>query len=67
MQAIEVSKEIGAKGVLGSAYLGLGMLYGSQKKGKEAKECITEAIALFQECDAEVHLRNARQALESLG
>jgi tetratricopeptide (TPR) repeat protein len=67
LKAIEAAKEIGSRGVLGLTYLGLGMLYGSQKKGKEAKERITEAIALFQECNAEVHLRNARQALESLG
>lgn len=66
-KTIEVSKDIGAKGVLGQAYLGLGLLHGVKGKSDKAKECISEAINLFEQCEAEVHLKQAKQALENLG
>jgi len=65
-KAIEISKDIGAKDVLGSAYLDLGLLYKARKRADRARECISEAIRIFQECEAEVNLKQAHEALESL-
>ena len=65
-KAIEISKDIGAKDLIGSAYLDLGLLYKARKKTVQARECISEAISIFQECEAEVNLKQANEALESL-
>jgi tetratricopeptide (TPR) repeat protein len=66
-KAIELFKEIGAKGFLGQVYLSLGLLYKASKRSEQAKECILEAINIFQECKAEVRLKQAKEALDSLG
>ena len=65
-KAIEVAKEIGANGLLGPAYLNLGLLYKTKKKTKQAKECIMRAIEIFVQSDAEVYLKQANEDLESL-
>ena len=66
-KAIELFKEIGMKGYLGQAYLSLGLLYKSTKRTDQARQCILKAINIFQECEAEVYLKQANEALESLG
>jgi tetratricopeptide (TPR) repeat protein len=65
-KSIEVAKEIGAKGVLGQAYLSLGDLYKTKGRIEEAKECLSEAIRVFQQCEAGVFLEQAKEALTSL-
>jgi tetratricopeptide (TPR) repeat protein len=65
-KAVELAKEIGAKGVEGQAYLDLGMLYKTKKKKDLAKQYISKAIQVFEETNAEVYLEQTRQALESL-
>ncbi len=65
-KAIELLKEIGAKGSLGQAYLSLGLLYKSSKRTDQARQCFLEAINLFQECEAGGWLKQANEALESL-
>lgn len=65
-KTIELAKEIGAKSFLGTTYLDLGLLYKARKRNDQARECISEAISLFQECEAEVNLKQAYEALESL-
>jgi tetratricopeptide (TPR) repeat protein len=65
-KAIEVAKEIGAKAVLGSSYLDLGSLYKARKRTDQARECILEAINIFQECEAEIYLEKAKKELASL-
>lgn len=65
-RAIEMAKEIEAKGTLGQAYLDLGLLYKAKKKPDQAKECIFEAITIFKDCGAEGFLERARGALASL-
>jgi len=65
-KAIEVAKEIGANGLLGPAYLDLGLLYKAKKRTKQAKECITRAIEIFVQSEAQVYLKQANEALESL-
>ncbi len=65
-RAIELFKEIDAKGFLGSVYLSLGMLLKARKRTDQARECILEAIDLFKECEAEGWLKQANEALEAL-
>ena len=66
-RAIEVSKEIGAKCIMGQAYLDLGLLHKLKKRPESAKECISKAIKLLEQCEAEGYLQQAREALTSLG
>ncbi len=65
-RAIEVAKEIGAKGTMGVAYLDLGLLYRMKEKTEQAKNCISEAIRIFEETEAEGFLKQAEEALSSL-
>jgi tetratricopeptide (TPR) repeat protein len=65
-EAIELFKEIGMKGFLGQAYLSLGRLYKASKRTDQARQCILDAINIFQECEAEVYLKQANEALDSL-
>ncbi|MCK5554071.1 MAG: tetratricopeptide repeat protein, partial [Deltaproteobacteria bacterium] len=66
-KAIMVAKEIGAKGVLGQVYLDLGLLHKAKGRADQAKKCISEALQLFEECEAEVYLGKAKEALATLG
>ncbi len=65
-KAIEILREIRANGFLGMAYLDLGLFYKTRKRTDQARECISEAIKIFEECEAEVYLKQAKNALESL-
>jgi class 3 adenylate cyclase/tetratricopeptide (TPR) repeat protein len=65
-KAIQLAAEIGAKSVLGQAYLDLGLLHKEKAKKDKAKECISMAIQLFEQCEAEVYLKQAKEALASL-
>jgi class 3 adenylate cyclase/tetratricopeptide (TPR) repeat protein len=65
-KAIEIAKGLGANGVLGRAYLDLGLLHGSKKRTDQARACISEAIRLFEETGGETCLRQAKEALASL-
>ena len=65
-RAIQVAKEIGAKGTMGMAYLDLGLLHKTKKRTEQAMRCISEAIQLFGECQAEIYLKQASEALSSL-
>jgi len=66
-RAIELGEEIGAKGTMGQAYLDLGLLHRTKGEKERARECIGTAVSLFEECDLENRLRQAKEALESLG
>jgi class 3 adenylate cyclase/tetratricopeptide (TPR) repeat protein len=65
-KAIEVAKEIGAKGNLGEAYFDLGLLHKAKGRVDQARESISKAIQVFEECEADVFLKQANEALESL-
>jgi tetratricopeptide (TPR) repeat protein len=65
-RAIELAKEIGAKGTMGMAYLDLGLLHKTKKRTEQARRCISEAIQLFEQCEAEFYLKQANEALASL-
>jgi tetratricopeptide (TPR) repeat protein len=66
-RAIDVAKEIGAKAFLSQAYLDLGLMLKAKGDIDQAKTRISNAIQLFEECDAEVYLKQAKEALASLG
>jgi tetratricopeptide (TPR) repeat protein len=66
-KAIEAAKEIGAKGFQGLACLNLGLLHKAKKRTEQAQKCITEAVQLFEQCKAETSLKQAKEALVSLG
>jgi tetratricopeptide (TPR) repeat protein len=65
-RAIELAKEIGAKGTMGMAYLDLGLLYRTKGKTQQAREFISEAIQIFEQTEAEGFLKQAKEALASL-
>jgi len=65
-KVIEVAVEMGAKTILGGAYLDLGLLHKAKKRTDKAKQCISEAVQLFEQCEADVYLKQANEALESL-
>jgi hypothetical protein len=46
--------------------LGLGRLYKTKKRNEKARRCFSEAVHLFEECDAHVFLKQAKVALASL-
>jgi len=66
-RAIEVAKEIGARGTMGMAYLDLGLLHRMKGKTEQAKKCLSESIQIFEQSEAEGFLKQAREALASLG
>jgi len=65
-KAIEAAKEIAAKGLEAQAFLGSGLLYKAKKKTGQAKKAILEAISLFEECEAQTFLKQAKETLASL-
>jgi len=65
-KAAEIAKEIGAKGILGQTYFDLGLLHKLNKKTEHARECISEAIKIFKECELKVLLKKAQDSLVSL-
>jgi class 3 adenylate cyclase/tetratricopeptide (TPR) repeat protein len=65
-KAIETAKQIGAKGLLAQAYLDLGLLHKAKKRADQAKECISKAIKIFEEGEAESYLKQAKKAIESI-
>ena len=65
-KAIETAGKIGAKGILAQDYLDLGRLHKAKKRIDAARECISEAIKIFEECEVENFLEKAKTALESI-
>ncbi|UCD88527.1 MAG: AAA family ATPase [Desulfobacterales bacterium] len=65
-KAIDVSKDIGAKGILGQAYLGLGFLHNAKGRIEQARKYFSEAVRVFEVCEAEAYLKQAQEALSSL-
>jgi tetratricopeptide (TPR) repeat protein len=65
-ESISVAKKIGAKGILGQAYLDLGLLYKAKKRNHKALEYILEAVKIFDECNADVFQKIAKESLPTL-
>ena len=65
-EAIKVADEIGAKWMLGLAYLDLGRLHRAKNRQHEARECLSKAVDCFDRCEAEIYLKQAQEAMDSL-
>jgi len=65
-RTIEIAKEVGAKGWMAASYMDLGLLHKAKKRTDQAKECISKAIELFEKCEAEIYMQQAKRALASL-
>jgi class 3 adenylate cyclase/tetratricopeptide (TPR) repeat protein len=65
-KVLKVAEEMGAKTILGGACLDLGILYKANKKKDQAKKFISKAVKLFEQCDADVYLKQANETMESL-
>ncbi|MDM7999229.1 MAG: adenylate/guanylate cyclase domain-containing protein [Dehalococcoidia bacterium] len=65
-RAIGLAREIGAKGLLGEAYLDLGRFYQVKSQNDQAREYFAWAAELFEQCGLEQYLKQAREALHSL-
>jgi len=65
-RAIEVAKEVSSKSWMAMAYFDLGRLHKAKKRNDQARECISKAIELFEQCEAAVYLKQAREALTTL-
>ena len=64
--AAEVAREIGAESLLALSCLELGLLYQAKQDKVRARECLDEAVVIFQRNEAESYLDQARQALAAL-
>ena len=62
-KAIETAKETGAKTILGQAYLNLGLLHKTKGRKAQAQDCFLEAIKIFEPCEADIFLKQAKEAL----
>jgi len=65
-KAIEIATEIGAGSISGPAYLDWGLLHKAKKRKNQARECISKAIEFFEQCGADIYLKQAREARVSL-
>jgi hypothetical protein len=66
-KAIGLTAEIGARFPLAHAHLGLGLLHRAKGRKEKPRESISKAIEIFEECEADVFLKQARAALAELG
>jgi class 3 adenylate cyclase/tetratricopeptide (TPR) repeat protein len=66
-EAITMANEIDAKGLLGQASLELGALYKVKGRSAQALKYISEAFNIFQQCHADIYLKQAKEALASWG
>ena len=65
--AIRQFNEMGSKGWVGRASLDLGRLHKMKGRTGETRKYLTDAIQLFEECEADVFLKQAREELAALG
>jgi tetratricopeptide (TPR) repeat protein len=65
-RAIKIAEKVGAKSWIAVSFLDLGLLHKAKKRTDQARECISKAIEIFEQCEAEVYLQQAKQALASL-
>jgi tetratricopeptide (TPR) repeat protein len=65
-KAIEVSAEIGANWTLATASLELGLLHKAKGRLGQARECISRAIEVFEQCGLLEQAKEAKEALAAL-
>jgi len=65
---VMVGREVGATGILqGQAYLDLGLLHKLNGRIDQARTCLGEALKIFEQCESEMCLKRAKEALASMG
>ena len=64
--AIALAGEMGARDTLGRAALTLGLLHKAKRRYAQARECLTRAVLMFEACEADTYLQQAKEALASL-
>jgi tetratricopeptide (TPR) repeat protein len=65
-RAIDIAREIGAKSMMAMAYLDLGLLCKTKGQAEQARKCISEAIQVFEQTEADGFLKQAKEALASI-
>jgi tetratricopeptide (TPR) repeat protein len=65
-EAISLADKFEAKGIKGQALLDIGRLYAGKKRINEAKDCLMNAIEVFELCEIETFKKRAQDALASL-
>ena len=65
-KAMGLAQEIGSKSNLGQAKLELGRLYKIRGRKDEARQSMSDAARLFEECGADAFLKRTREELASL-
>jgi class 3 adenylate cyclase/tetratricopeptide (TPR) repeat protein len=65
-KAIGAAKDAGAKPILGRSYYKLGLLRTAEGRNDAARDCLSRAIQIFEECTMEIYLARAREALQNL-
>jgi len=65
-KTIGIAREVGAKAFLGQGYLGLGLVCSAEGDKNKARQYISEAVSLFEQCELDTYLKEAKEALESL-
>jgi hypothetical protein len=62
-KVVQYEREVGARGWLAQALVDLGILHQAKNRLQEARECWTEAGALFEKIGAEAFLQQVRSLL----
>jgi class 3 adenylate cyclase/tetratricopeptide (TPR) repeat protein len=65
-EAIQLARETGALGFLGQPCLQMGLLMKLKGQKGKAREYLSEAIHIFEECDFQVYLQRAQELQASL-
>jgi hypothetical protein len=65
-EAISLADEIGAIDTVGRAKLAMGLLHKAKRRNKQARECLADAIEVFEKCGADGYLLKAKEALGDL-
>lgn len=65
-EAVRLAESIQAKVQLAQTLLNLGLLHRAKNRTLKALEALSEAARLFEECEADAYLRQAREAIDSL-
>jgi len=63
---VRLADEIGARGARGQAFLHWGLLHQAKGRLGEARHCLSEAVKILTQCDADAYVKQAQDALDSL-
>lgn len=63
---VQLADQIGARGTLGQAYLHWGLLHRAKGRTSKARECLSKAIEILTQCEADTYVREAQEALDAL-